>query len=88
LPEQTSGRLARLGGVDQRVAQRWISGDADVPQDVVAMLQAQRAILDELKAGKDLHLLIDSWKQYGLDDEVIGALISVAYEHILKRRIR
>src|SRR5690554_504457 len=83
LPKQTSGRLARMADVNQRVAQRWLSGDLEAPADIVARLQAQQALLQQFHPGAEMTLLISRAYDAGLDTEVTGAFISAAYEILL-----
>lgn len=88
LPEQTSGRLARMFDVNQRIAQRWMSGDLDVPADVTARLQAQRDMLATFHPGAALTRLISAAYDTGLDAEVTAAFLSAGYEVLLQRKIR
>lgn len=88
LPEQTSGRLARLANVNQRVAQKWLAGDFDPPADVVTKLEQQRDLLQQFHPGNEMAILISRAYDAGLDTEVTGAFLAGAYEILLQRRIR
>lgn len=88
LPEQTSGRLARMAGVNQRIAQRWLASDLEVPADVLAKVDEQRAALEKYHPGEQLALVLARAHEAGLDAEVTGAFLSAAYELLLSRRIR
>lgn len=88
LPEQTSGRLARMADVNQRIAQRWLSGDLEAPADIVAMLEHQREILTSFHPGGELMKLLQTAHARGLHNEVTGSLVAGAYETLLQRRIK
>ena len=88
LPEQTSGRLARMFDVNQRIAQRWMSGDLDPPADVVDRLERQRDLLKDHHPGVAMAQVIVKAQDAGLDTEVLGAFLSEVYEFVTKRRIR
>ena len=88
LPEQTSGRLSRMAGVNQRIAQRWLSGELPPLPEIVQALKKQRELLAAESPERALDEMIGRWQAAGLDDEVIGAVLSVAYERLLARRVR
>lgn len=88
LPEQTSGRLARLADVNQRIAQRWLSGDLEPPADVVSRLERQRDLLKDHHPGMQMAQLIVKAQQAGIETEVLGAFISEVYEFVTKRKIQ
>ena len=88
LPEQTSGRLARMFDVNQRIAQRWMSGDLDAPADVVERLEQQRVLLRSDHPGIEMARVILKAQDAGLDTEVLGAFLSEVYEFVTKRKIR
>jgi hypothetical protein len=88
LPEQTSARLARLTGANQRVAQRWITGELEPLPEAVAALEHQRDLLAVESPAGVLDEALERWRAAGLDDEVVGAALSMAYEKLLDRKIR
>ena len=88
LPEQTSSRLPRLFGLEQRTAQRWMSGEMLPIEGAVEQLERQQGLLAAENPEQALDQLIERWRAAGLADEVIGSVLSVAYEKLLARRIR
>ncbi len=88
LPEQTSGRLARMFDVNQRIAQRWISGDLEPPPDVWAKLQRQQELLKDHHPGVAMAQIIVQAQQAGIETEVLGAFLSEVYEFVTKRKIQ
>lgn len=79
-PESPSSRLARAcGGVNNRTAQKWISGALTPPEDVRAYVSAQIAILDA--EGYDKKILAFAEANAGsLDREVVTAQIAGLFE--------
>ena len=88
LPEQTSGRLARMADVNQRIAQRWLKGELEVPADVIARLETQRGLLQQFHPAAEIALVVAKANGLGLDPEVTGSFIAAGYEILLQRRIK
>ena len=88
LPEQTSGRLARMCDVDQRTAQRWMSGAIEPPDEIVALLHAQAAALQAYHPQQALVEVAARAHDAGVEIEVIASWIAAGYEDIVGRRIR
>ncbi len=79
-PESPSSRLARAcGGVNNRTAQKWISGALTPPEDVREYVAAQIAILDAEEYDKKLLAFAEA-NAGSLDREVVTAQVAGLFE--------
>ncbi|HCO56221.1 MAG TPA: hypothetical protein DIT93_14565 [Pelagibacterium sp.] len=86
-PDAASSRLARIGGVNGRTAQKWLSGEAPVPQDVADYVEQQYARVHSVRL-KTLEDAVERASADGVDAEVIAAHLSLIYAKLTGQKIR
>lgn len=82
-PKGASARLARVADVNQRLAQRWIVGDAVPPYDVQDYAAEQAKLIEQYQPMRALVQLATQWQ--GLDSEVAQSQIAALYHQISGR---
>lgn len=83
--DQASGRLARVFGVGQRAAQRWLAETRSAPDDVAEWVGAQEHLLGETRCPERLREAVATALAAGLHPEVVGAHLAAAYREVLGR---
>jgi uncharacterized protein YgbK (DUF1537 family) len=86
-PTGPSGRLARSLDVNQRLVQRWISGEQEPTNRAIEYLKAQQQAVLKTSPAAELERMVESWSAAGMDNEAIGAHLAEIYERLLERQI-
>jgi hypothetical protein len=82
LPEMTSRRIGRLTGKSHRVAQKWLSGEMEIPEDVHDAVEAQAELLKNSTFPADLNAAITKAKAEGLHSEIIASHLAAKYKEV------
>lgn len=86
-PDSSASRLARVGNVNTRTAQKWLAGEAPPPADVQEYVDRQFARVGKVR----LQILEDAVSRAsddGVDNEVIAAHLSLLYAQLTGQKIR
>lgn len=86
-PVGSSGRLARILDVNQRLVQRWIAGEQEPTNRASDYLRAQEQAVIRAQPAAELERLVERWSAEGMDNEAIGAHFAAMYESLLGRQI-
>ncbi len=82
LPEMTSRRIGRLTGKSHRVAQKWLSDEMPVPDDVFHQVEAQAELLKNSSFPADLDAAIAKATAAGLHPEIIASHLAAQYKKV------
>jgi hypothetical protein len=86
-PAGTSSRLARVLGVQQRLAQRWLSGEMPPTAEAVEYVRRQQQALKGHNPELSICALVDRWHEAGIDGEVQASHLAHIYETLIDRSI-
>ena len=86
-PKGATARLARSVEINQRMAQRWMSGQNEPPPDVIEFVAEQTKALQGADISGQMQRMIEGLQAKGLHGEVIAAQIADAYEQLIGRDI-
>jgi hypothetical protein len=86
-PKGATARLARSVEINQRMAQRWMSGQNEAPPDVLEFVAEQTKALQGADIAGQMQRMIEGLQAKGLHGEVIAAQIADAYEQLIGRDI-
>jgi hypothetical protein len=87
LPDKSSARAARLAGVAQRTAQKWMSNEAPVPEGIAELFRHQGDLAAEYNVQAELQAVIDHFLEVGGHPEVAGSILSAVYQGLLDKPI-
>lgn len=79
-PKGASARLSRVADVNQRLAQRWIVGDAVPPYDVQEYVAEQAKLVEQHEPMRAIVEVAATWT--GLDAEVAQSQIAALYHQL------
>lgn len=82
LPHLTSRRVGRLTGKSHRVAQKWFSGEMDIPLSVLNDVGKQAALLREDDFPQRLDAVISDALTTELHKEVIASHLAAQYKRV------
>jgi hypothetical protein len=82
LPEMTSRRIGRLTGKSHRVAQKWLSSEMPVPDDVFHQVELQAELLKSSTFPADLEAAIAKALGQGLHSEIIASHLAAKYKEV------
>lgn len=86
-PDKSSARAARFAGVSQRTMQKWMSGEADVPANIVDAMALQGDLAAEMEVMDNLQSMIDDFIAAGGHPEAAGSMLSAVYQRLLDKEI-
>lgn len=86
-PIGASSRLSRVLDVNQRLAQRWISGEQHPTQRAIAYVKQQEQALVRVGPTGELENLAERWSAAGMDNETIASHLAAIYARLTARQI-
>lgn len=86
-PDKSSARAARFANVAQRTIQKWMAGEAPVPDGIADLFANQGDLAMQFEVMKELQGIIDHFIDVGGHPEVAGSILSAVYQQLSDKPI-